>query len=75
MAARPEITALREGADARAAIAQPGTYSTALLERAGDLIMVSVEATGADPDMRAATDMGTTATRQVQFALTERLNE
>jgi AcrR family transcriptional regulator len=65
VAARPDITALREEADPRAAIARLVAYSTALLERAGDLIMVSVEAAGADPDMRAATATGaptTTAT-------------
>ena len=75
VAARPEITALREEADARAAIAQLVAYSTALLERAGDLIMVSVEAAGADPDMRAAADTGAAATHQVHLALTERLHE
>lgn len=54
VADRPEITAVLTQADARAVIAQLLAYSTALLERAGDLIMVSIEAAGADPDMRAA---------------------
>jgi hypothetical protein len=54
------IPPLREEADARAATAQLVAYSTALLERAGDLIMVSVEA-AADPDMRAAADAGAPA--------------
>ncbi len=37
--------------------------------------MVSVEAAGADPDMRAAADAGAAATHQVHLALTERLHE
>jgi hypothetical protein len=37
--------------------------------------MVSVEAAGADPDMRAAADAGAAATHQVHLALTERLYE
>jgi AcrR family transcriptional regulator len=75
VAARPEITAMREEVDPRAAIEHLVAYSTALLERAGDLIMVSVEAAGADPDMRAAADAGAAATHQVHLALTERLYE
>ncbi|MFC1439848.1 helix-turn-helix domain-containing protein [Streptacidiphilus sp. N1-10] len=74
VADRPEITASREQADPRAAIGQLVAYSTALLERAGDLIMVSVEAAGADPDMRAASDAGAEATHAVHLALTRRLH-
>jgi hypothetical protein len=36
--------------------------------------MVSVEAAGADPDMRAAADAGADATHRVHLALTERLH-
>ena len=74
VADRPEITASREQADPRVAIEQLVDYSTALLERAGDLIMVSIEAAGADPDMRAAADAGAAATHRVHLALTERLH-
>jgi AcrR family transcriptional regulator len=74
VADRPEITATRELADPREAIGQLVAYSTALLERAGDLIMVSVEAAGADADMRAAADAGAAATHRVHLALTERLD-
>jgi AcrR family transcriptional regulator len=74
VAERPEIAATREQADPRTAIGQLVAYSTALLERAGDLIMVSVEAAGADADMRAAADAGAAATHRVHLALTEHLH-
>lgn len=45
-----------------------------LLDRAGDLIMVSVEAAGADPDMRAAADAGAAATHAVYLRLTTALH-
>ncbi len=45
-----------------------------LLDRAGDLIMVSVEAAGADPDMRAAAEAGSRATHAHYLALTEHLD-
>ncbi|MEU7852410.1 helix-turn-helix domain-containing protein [Nonomuraea sp. NPDC049141] len=72
---RPEMTAARHQVDPRATIAQLITYSTHLLERAGDLIMVSVEAAGADPDMRAAADAGADATHRVHLALTTALHQ
>jgi AcrR family transcriptional regulator len=75
VADRPEITASRDQADPRTALAQLVAYSTALLERAGDLIMVSVEAAGADPDMRAAADTGARATHHVHLELTTRLHD
>jgi AcrR family transcriptional regulator len=74
VAARPEIVAARDDADPRAAIARHVAYSAALLDRAGDLIMVSVEAAGADPDMRAAADAGAAATHRVHLALAESLH-
>jgi len=74
VADRPEVIATRDQADPRAAIAQLVAYATALLERAGDLIMVSVEAAGADPDMRSAADAGARATHQVELGLTEQLH-
>ncbi len=72
---RPEMTTARHQIDPRAAIAQVIAYSTDLLERAGDLIMVSVEAAGADPDMRAAADAGADATHRVHLALTTALHQ
>jgi AcrR family transcriptional regulator len=74
VADRPEVLAIQEEADPRTAIAQTIDYLTALLERAGDLIMVSVEAAGADPDMRAAADAGARATHQNHLTLTEQLH-
>jgi AcrR family transcriptional regulator len=72
---RPEMTTARRQADPRAAIAQLIAYTTALLERAGDLIIVSVEAAGVDPDMRAAADGGAAATHRVHLALTTALHQ
>ena len=72
---RPEMATARQQADPRVAIAQLIGYTANLLERAGDLIMVSVEAAGADPDMRAAADAGAAATYRVHLALTTALHE
>jgi AcrR family transcriptional regulator len=74
VAHRPEIAAAHDQPDPRRALAQLVAYSTALLERAGDLIMVSVEAAGADPDMRAAADAGAHATLGVHLELTTQLH-
>jgi AcrR family transcriptional regulator len=57
-----------------AALAKAVAYTAALLERAGDLIMVSVEAAGADPDMRAAADAGSKETHRVHLRLTRELH-
>jgi hypothetical protein len=73
VADRPEIRAAQRERDPTAAVAQTIAYTAALLDRAGDLIMVSVEAAGADPDMRAAADAGAKATHQVYLALTRAL--
>ncbi|RZU72264.1 TetR family transcriptional regulator [Micromonospora kangleipakensis] len=73
VADRAEIRAAQQQLDARAAIGRTIEYTAALLDRAGDLIMVSVEAAGADADMRAAADAGASATHQVYLALTEEL--
>jgi AcrR family transcriptional regulator len=75
VADRPAVRAAQDEPDPRAAIAQAVAYVTGLLERAGDLIMVSVEAAGTDPDMRTATDAGARATHQVHLALTRALHE
>ncbi|WP_446217448.1 helix-turn-helix domain-containing protein [Micromonospora sp. IBHARD004] len=73
VADRAEIRAAQQQLDARAAIGRTIEYTAALLDQAGDLIMVSVEAAGADADMRAAADAGASATHQVYLALTEEL--
>lgn len=72
---RPDMAAARRQADPRAAIADLIAYTAELLERAGDLIMVSVEAAGADPDMRAAAGAGADATHRVHLALTTALHQ
>ncbi|WP_433063281.1 TetR/AcrR family transcriptional regulator [Dactylosporangium sp. CS-033363] len=50
-------------------------YTADLFERAGDLIMVTVQAADADPDMRAAADAGARATRAVWLTLTQSLHD
>ncbi len=73
VADRPELLDAEHDPDPAAALTRAVAYSTALLERAGDLIMVSVEAAGADPDMRAAADAGARETHRVQLRLTREL--
>jgi hypothetical protein len=62
-------------ADPRAAITQTIDCTVELFERAGDLIMVTVQAADADPDMRAAADAGSRATRQLWRTLTQSLHD
>lgn len=71
---RPELAAARNEPDPRAAIEQLVAYTAGLLERAGDLIMVSIEAAGADPDMRAAAAAGAAATHDVYLDFAESLH-
>jgi AcrR family transcriptional regulator len=73
VADRPEISAIRDVTDAPAAIRQLVEYTTSLFERAADMIMVSVEAAGADPDMRAAADAGAQATHAVYLDVARHL--
>lgn len=75
VADRPEIRAIQEEPDPAVAIARLVTYTTELLERAGDLIMVSIEAAGSDPDMRAAADAGAETTHRIHLAFTQRLQQ
>lgn len=74
VADRTEVLAARDEADPATAITKTVAYATDLPERAGDLIMVSVEAAGSDPDMRAAADAGSVATHEVHLALTRALH-
>ncbi len=73
LADRPETKALLEEPDAAALLSQLVRQATSLLERAGDLIMVSLEAAGADADMRTASDAGSEATYANYLALTKQL--
>jgi AcrR family transcriptional regulator len=67
----------------QAALAEPDPVTTlsllaantaTLLERAGDLIMVSIEAAAADPDMRAGVDADSQATHDVLLAFAASLS-
>lgn len=75
VADRPEVRAAREEPDPRAAIGQFVSYAAALLDRAGDLINVSIEAAGSDPDMLTATDAGARETHRVCLAFTRPLHQ
>jgi AcrR family transcriptional regulator len=75
VADRPEVRDAFHQADPHAAIAETIDYTAALFERAGDLIMVTVQAADADTDMRAAADSGAHATRQLWGALTQTLHD
>jgi AcrR family transcriptional regulator len=75
VAKRPAILALRSQTDPVAALTHLVDYTTDLLERAGDLIMVSVQAAGADPDMRATADAGAQATLRVHLELAQQLDD
>ena len=72
---RLKTLAIRDEPDPGRAIGRSVDQITELLERAGDLIMVTVEAAGADPDMRASADAGAAATYGVHLALTTALEE
>lgn len=72
---RPEIIAAAAQPDPATSLKQHLGYTEALMERAGDLIMVSVEAAGADPDMRAAADAGSRATHRVWLRITKPMQE
>lgn len=74
VAQRPEVLAALYEPDPPTALRMAVRYGTDLLERAGDLIMVGVEAAGSDPTMRAATDAGSRATHQVHLALARELH-
>ncbi|MGW3105448.1 TetR/AcrR family transcriptional regulator [Streptomyces sp. NPDC001100] len=72
---RPETLEIRDDPDPGRAIGRSVDQITELLERAGDLIMVTVEAAGADPDMRASADAGAEATYGVHLTLATALEE
>jgi AcrR family transcriptional regulator len=61
---RPEFLALLQEHDLRRAATMYAAYVTALLDRAGALIMVAVESSGADPALRRFSEEGSAATKQ-----------
>ncbi|WP_405490292.1 TetR/AcrR family transcriptional regulator [Nocardia sp. NBC_00511] len=73
VAARPEVLDARADPDPRAAVTQLVTYTAALFERAGDLIMVGIEAGAADANMRAATAAAEADTHTFWLTLTRNL--
>ncbi|MFF8598302.1 TetR/AcrR family transcriptional regulator [Streptomyces sp. NPDC015232] len=74
VADRPEFRRLGGETDPAETVEALVARTADLLDRAGDLIMVSVEAAGADPDMRAAADAGAAATHAVHLRLTTALH-
>ena len=75
VADRAEVRDAFAHADPRVAIARSIDYTVALLERAGDLIMVTVQAADADADMSAVAEAGSQATRAFWHTLTESLRD
>ena len=59
---RAQMQELLASTDPNAVLAQTVALGADLLDRAGDLIMVGVEAAGSDADMRAMSDAGAKAT-------------
>lgn len=75
VAVAPQTRQMLTDPDAHRALSRAVRAATNLLDRAGDLIMVSVEAAGADPDMRNAADAGAAATHTYQLTLAEHLHQ
>ena len=72
VAERAEIRAALEGEPSQA-LESVVEYAAALLDRADDLIIVSIEAAGSDSDMRTASDAGARETHRVYLSLTRSL--
>ncbi|WP_067717468.1 TetR/AcrR family transcriptional regulator [Nocardia yamanashiensis] len=75
VADRPEVLAALDDPDPRAALTGLTGYTAELFERAGDLIMVGVDAAAADPAMRAGDEAGANATRALWLTCTGKLAE
>lgn len=73
IAERPEFREALAERDPRRALALLVDYATALLERAGPLIMVGVRSSGADPDMRRFDEQGAQATAANAAAMAQAL--
>ena len=72
---RPEMIDPLTDPDPARAVAAVVAYGVDLLERAGDLIWVGVEAAGADAAMRELSEAGRRETHQVMLRFTTRLAE
>lgn len=72
---RPEFRAALDARDGPRAVALFAEYVAALLERAGPLIMVAVESSGAEPELRRRSDEGARATRASTDAFVASLAE
>ena len=70
---RPEVRAALNERDGRRALELIVTFSVALLERAGDLLMAGVLSSGADPDMRRFDELGAAAARSDFGAMADAL--
>lgn len=73
VAQRPVFRAALDQRDPVRALALFASASAAVLERAGALIMVAVESSGADPAMRAFADTGAANTRRVAAEFVDHL--
>lgn len=75
VAERPWVRAVLAELHPVVALGLLAANSTQLLDRAGDLIMVSIEAAVSDADMRATADAGAHATYAVQRTVATRLHQ
>lgn len=62
VADREDFTATMTETDPARAVRIFADYGTAILERAGDLVIAAIESSGAEPDMREFVERGRTAT-------------
>jgi AcrR family transcriptional regulator len=70
---RAQVRAVLAQRDPEAVLAGTVDVGTALLDRAAPLIMVSIEAAGSDPELRAMSDAGAHATYQEHLAVAKHL--
>jgi len=70
---RPGVVAARETEDPREALARWVAEGAALMERAGDVIMVAYEVSGSDPELGDLVRRGITSTHGIHLGLTEML--
>ncbi len=73
IAHRPWLQALVDEPDPTIALRLLAANAAQLFERAGDLIMVSIEAAAADADMRATAQAGARATHEIQLRVADGL--
>ncbi|WP_194853198.1 TetR/AcrR family transcriptional regulator [Nocardia sp. SYP-A9097] len=70
---RPEVLAAFDEVDPLTAVTRVVEYTAGLFERAGDLIMVGIEAGAADAGMKAGSEAGAEHTYQFWLGLTRNL--